>query len=157
MKPNKIIIIVFTIIFCGSAQAANNFGAGIVLGDPTGLSFKYNFNSKNSIDGALSWSSSVDVHLHANYIWHKAKLFYLDHYPMDLFYGIGARLRDRNDDKFRNDDDADMQLGARAPVGLRFMFNDPRIEVFTELALIFNVIPETDADLDFGIGARYYF
>ena len=140
-----------------SSQAESNFGAGFVLGDPTGFSFKYNLSKRNSIDAALSWSGSINVHMHADYLWNKPKLFFLDHYPMDLFYGIGGRIRDPDNKKYRSDDDSDVHLGVRAPVGLRFMFNDPSVELFSELALIFNVTPSTSADLDFGIGARYFF
>jgi hypothetical protein len=36
-------------------------------------------------------------------------------------------------------------------------FKDPRIELFTEIALTVDIIPEAEVDLDLGLGIRYYF
>lgn len=152
---NRIIIIMIFGLTV-HVQAAHNFGAGVVLGDPTGLSFKYDLSARNSIDAALAWSDSINVLVQGDYLWNKPKLFFVDNYPFDLFYGVGARLRDRDKDKFSKDDEG-LQVGVRGPVGLRFMLHDPRIEFFTELAFIMNLTPGTSADLDFGIGARYFF
>jgi len=143
--------------FCVAVQAANkNVGVGIILGAPTGFSFKADLDSVNSIDAALAWSESISVHVHADYLWNKPKLFFLDNYPIDAYYGIGARLRERDSKHFSGDEDG-VQLGLRLPAGLSFLFHDPKVELFTELAFIMNVVPETDLDVDLGIGARYYF
>lgn len=155
-SPILLATVIFQIFFVFNAIADEKMGVGIVLGDPTGLSFKYDMNSRNSVDAALAWTSSVNVHLHGDYLWNKPKLFFLDNYPIDLFFGVGARLRDRDKHKFDDDDDG-LQLGVRGPVGLRFLFRDPRIELFTELALVMNLTPSTSVDIDFGIGARYFF
>ncbi len=139
-----------------NAVGNHDVGLGIVLGSPTGLSFKYNLNVVNSIDAALAWSDSLDFYLHATYLWTKYKLFYLDNYPVDWYFGVGGRIRDRDNHK-QHGEDNEMWLGIRAPLGLRFMFKDPRIEIFTEISGIFNFIPSSDVDLDFGVGARYFF
>jgi len=144
------------IFTAAEAHAQNNFGAGVIIGAPTGLSFKYNLNSRNAIDAALAWSGSIDFHVHGTYLWHKPKLFFLDSYAIDGFYGIGARIREKEHNRFSNEDD-DTSIGMRGAGGLSFQFRDPRIEIFIEAALIFDVVPDTDADLDAGIGARYYF
>jgi hypothetical protein len=152
----QLIVLITTLVTSTAAHAEHNFGAGVVLGDPTGLSFKYNINSAHSVDAALAWSDSINIHMHANFLWNKYKLFYLDQYPVDWYFGAGVRLREREKDRYEKDDDG-LQLGLRAPIGLKFMFLDPRVEIFAETAVVFNFVPDTDADLDFGIGARYYF
>lgn len=159
---NKLIFVFLfaaVILFLGirPVYAQHDFGAGIVIGDPTGFSFKYDLNSINSIDAALAWSDHINILLQGTYLWHKPKLFFMDSYPVDLFFGVGARLRDRDEHKYRDKDEDGFQLGIRGPVGLRFMFNDPRIEIFAEISAVMNFIPDTDFDIDAGIGARYYF
>jgi hypothetical protein len=158
MKALKYFCFLISILLCFVAHAEHehNFGAGIMIGAPTGLTVKNILNNKNSIDGALAWSDGITYHIHGDYLWNRPKLFYLDQYPVDWYFGFGARLRDRSHKHYDSDHDG-MQLGARVPVGLEFMFHDPRIEVFAELALIFNVTPSSDADFDGAIGARFYF
>ncbi|OFZ18435.1 MAG: hypothetical protein A2Z20_04445 [Bdellovibrionales bacterium RBG_16_40_8] len=156
MKNFIIIIILINICTFSIGYAANNTGIGIVIGDPTGLSFKHNISARNSIDAALSWSDSIPILLHGDYLWNRTKLFTLDNTPIDSFFGIGARLRDHEKKKNAEDNDG-WQLGARMPGGIRYLFNDPRVEVFTELALIMNLIPSITVDFDFGIGARFFF
>lgn len=140
-----------------AANAKSRFGAGIMIGDPTGLSFKYGMKSKNAIDVGFAWSGKVDLHIHADYLWHRNNFFNVEGVPFDAYYGIGARLRQLDSDKFRDPDDDDTRLGARGPVGIRWIAKGAPIEVFLELALIFDVVPETDAGIDGGIGVRYFF
>ena len=59
-------------------------------------------------------------------------------------------------DKY-NDNDGDTFVGIRGAIGLGHTFKDPAIEVFSELSVTMDVVPETDADIDVALGARYYF
>ncbi len=143
-------------LFGFSAQA--DFGLGVILGSPTGISAKYTMSQSNAIDGAIAWDlDEDDIHFHGDYLWLKNKGLRLDRIALDWFYGIGGRLRMFDNDGRRNDDDDDFSLGVRAPIGIGYTFADPRIEVFGELALILDLIEDTDIDLDGGIGARFHF
>ena len=154
---NKFILLFISVITFSSTALAEDLGVGIVIGDPTGISFKYGMDTDNAIDAALAWSGKVDLHLHADYLWHHIGLFKFEGQRFDGFYGIGGRLRQLDDSKFRNDDDDDTRLGARGPGGIRWLASKIPLEVFVELAIIFDVIPETDASIDGGIGVRYFF
>jgi hypothetical protein len=65
------------------------------------------------------------------------------------YCGIGARilLRDGHDSRF----------GVRIPIGLDYVFEDARIDVFIEVAPIVNLIPDTEFNLTDGVGARFWF
>jgi hypothetical protein len=66
-----------------------------------------------------------------------------------FYYGIGARFVSHEND--------DARIGLRAPLGIDYMFDNGRFDIFMEIVPIFNVMPETDFDLGGGIGARFYF
>lgn len=157
----KHILVVISLFFSSLsfAAGAHRLGAGLILGNPTGLSGKYLLDKTNSIDGAVAWNLSDDhtmFHIHSDYLWQVSNIFKDLDAIIDLFYGVGLRFVAK-DPPPRADDDENSKLGPRLPVGLRHMFRDPRIEVFVEIALIVNFIPSTDIDLDLGIGGRYYF
>lgn len=139
-----------------SAFKSEQLGLGIVVGDPTGISANYFLDNAHSIDAALAWSDSFTFHLHGDYLLNKPRYFFVENKPIGLYYGIGARLRSRKSSKFASDEDG-IELGARAPVGLKYVFFDPRIEIFGELSAVFDVMPKTALDFDIGVGARYYF
>ncbi|MEZ0392790.1 MAG: hypothetical protein ACAH59_11290 [Pseudobdellovibrionaceae bacterium] len=147
---------IFTVFLSLSAQAGNGpFSLGAILGDPTGLSAKYDLSRNEAIDGALSWSSGsrTGVQMHGDYLRIHPGQIGAGNAQIDLYYGIGARLIgiDRGDHKGK------VSLGPRAPIGLKHELRDPSIEFFGELALILDLIPSTSADFDIGVGARYRF
>ncbi len=162
IKTTLLLILFFSV----PAFSNNNFGLGVVLGDPTGISAKYVLNSTEAIDGALAFGGGGNIYLHTTWLISKETLFELDRYPVNWYYGIGARMishdydHDHNSFRHHNHSDRhenDFHAAVRAPVGLRMQFHDPRIELFTEIALALELVPKTDVDMDFGLGARYYF
>ncbi|MEL6181293.1 MAG: hypothetical protein AAFS10_20215, partial [Myxococcota bacterium] len=75
---------------------------------------------------------------------------------LPVYVGIGGKLWVRDDDD-NDDDDDDFGLGVRVPVGICLLLTEAPLEFFAELALGLRLIPGTDADIDGGIGVRYYF
>ena len=138
--------------------ARHDFGAGIVIGDPTGLTAKYVVSKENAADAALSFGNGDNFYLHVSWLWLKQRVFDLDKFPVTWYLGLGPRVIGRDHDHHHDDEhEDDVHLAARVPFGLRMHFNDPRIEIYTEIAPALDVVPEMDFDLDFGIGARFYF
>ena len=45
----------------------------------------------------------------------------------------------------------------QAPLGLSYKISNPNLEFFGELALAFDIAPETNLDLEGGLGIRYRF
>jgi hypothetical protein len=148
----KLIFILLASIFSLQLQArAKDVGVGIVIGDPIGFTGKMWLSNANAVDATIGWSGG-HIHLHGDYLWHNFSLFKIDTAPFDLFYGVGGRLNQREkDDKTRT------HLGVRGPVGVRYMFKSASIETFIELAGVMDFVPDMSFDLDFGIGARYFF
>ena len=134
-------------------------GLGIILGSPTGISFKYELNEKNFIDGALAWTSRVNLYAHTTYLWNHGRLFDVDGHPFEAYYGLGGRLRfwDKDHGRFNRQDDDEVTFGARLPVGLRTFVARNKIEIFGEISLQMDVVPSTSAGVGVGVGARYSF
>ncbi len=144
-------IIVLLVIFSQNARPAegNNFGLGIILGDPTGLSFKVWQSNKIAYDAALAWSLGKhnNIHIHVDYLVHNYDIIRVQKGKLPFYFGIGGRLEARDESV----------LGLRIPLGMNYLFAKVPIDLFLELVPTLNIIPKTGFDLEGGIGARYYF
>jgi len=140
-----------------NGPAGEDLGVGIILGEPTGLTGKYWFDQSSAVDVHLSFDFSDDAFaLISDYLIH-FNVFKPNSSAIDLpvYVGIGGKLYARDDGN--DDDDDDIGLGVRAPVGLSLLLTQAPLEFFVEIALGLRIIPGTDADIDGGIGVRYYF
>jgi hypothetical protein len=131
------------------SSALADMGVGIIVGEPTGLSLKW-WDEGTAVDAAIGWSIGDDsFYGHCDYVWHRRfeSMDFGTRAP--FYYGIGGRfiLRDNEDSK----------MGLRVPIGLDYMFDSGRFDIFVEIVPIFDVMPETDFGVGGGIGARYYF
>jgi hypothetical protein len=158
MNLKAIMVATLLVMISTQAYAADQFGLGLILGEPTGLSVKYWLNDENAIDGAAAWSFSGNnsFQLHADYLWHNYDLIDATEAPgkLPVYYGVGARLRFKDDDRHHDDDIA---LGIRVPLGVTCLFAKAPFDVFAEIAPILDLTPDADLELSAAIGARYYF
>jgi len=131
--------------------AGGNFGLGIIVGEPTGLSGKLFVSNTNAIDGAVAWSfgNDTEFHLQMDYLYHFRSVIKVNTGKMPLFAGLGGRF------KFR--DGADNKFGARIPVGLAYHFADAPFDIFVELVPVLELTPSTDFVMEGAIGGRFYF
>lgn len=128
------------------------FGAGLIIGEPTGASLKYYLSEKTAIDGAIGWGfhHETDLHLHGDYLWHFNDLFpSVSEGHLSLYVGVGARV------KFRDNDDD--RVGIRVPVGLSYMLENVPVDGFVEVAPVIDFTPSTRGGFTAGIGARFWF
>ena len=147
----------------GRFAANKTFGLGIMLGAPTGLSGKYFFSPVSAIDfgvGFIRYYRYRDgLHLHADYLYHPINLVSTQPFELPLYFGVGARIFDF-DDNDRFDDDG-FALGVRVPLGIAFDFNEVPLDVFIELALVidflFDYRDDYLVDLNGAVGIRYWF
>ncbi len=148
------ILLLTTSSFSKSVQISG-FGLGAMIGDPTALSFKGHLGESKYFDAALAFNTGPAdaIYLHGDYLIEKQDHFQIDNESLNLYYGIGARLYVA--DTKKNDDE--VHFGPRVPVGVAYNLKDPSVEFFGEISAIVNIIPETDVDIDLGIGARYWF
>ncbi len=136
---------------------AKEFGLGVLLGEPTGLSLKYWFDDKKAIDGALAWSLADDgaFQLHSDYLIHNYALSNSEQWP--VYYGLGARLMFKHNEG-RHHDDNETVFGFRIPLGISYLFEeDTPYEFFMEIAPILDIAPDIELNLNASIGLRFYF
>ncbi|MFZ5571027.1 MAG: hypothetical protein ACOZF0_11520 [Thermodesulfobacteriota bacterium] len=127
------------------------FGIGVVAGVPTGITVKFNIDQAISIDGGAGWSTSSDdqLHVYGTGLYHLYHLIRVPKGRLPVYFGAGLRFlsRDKKDDKF----------GVRIPAGVEYQFADLPLGAFAEIAPVLNLTPDTDFDLEGGIGIRFFF
>jgi hypothetical protein len=147
-------VVILAATLPGIAQAEHAkgpFGLGIVFGEPTGINGKLFITSTNAIEGSVAWSLSGknNLHIQAEYLYHRYDLITVSKGQLPLFFGVGGRfiLRENSKDT----------IGVRVPVGLAYEFEGAPFDVFGEIVPILDLTPDTDFDLEGAIGARFWF
>ena len=143
--------------------APGPLGAGIILGEPSGLSIKLFLDARHAVDAALDLSFVEDaVYVHADYLMHFSPIFIRGgaQHPILPYVGFGGLIGVAGGDQDHNRKDEHRErgaLGVRVPLGLTWMPRAAPIDVFLELVPGLIIIPETNPKLDAGLGIRYYF
>ena len=156
MKCKIAIIVLLLVVSSANARSQDDFGIGIIVGEPTGLSLKYWLDEDYAIDGAAAWSNSENdsFQLHGDYLIHDYDLLEADELP--VYYGIGARLKFKDDDgRGRNENHA--MFGIRFPLGVTYLFDDEPLDLFFELVPVLDLSPGVDLDINAAVGLRLYF
>lgn len=138
-----------------SSDHPGKLGAGIILGNPTGFSFKTHLHGREFMDFALAYSlrSSENFHVHGDYLWQKPHSFEIDQVPMFTYWGVGARFKNYRSGHHKDD----YALGVRFPLGMGYIVGKSSFELFAELAFIMDILESTDVDFDIALGARFWF
>lgn len=147
---SKIIALFFLLVTSGVLKAqSTGFGAGIVVGEPTGLSGKYWLSQTTALDGAVAWSflNEGSFYIHADYLFHYFDIISIESGKMPLYWGFGAKVALANE----------AVLGAQVPLGIAYLFDGAPLDVFLEIRPGFNIAPATQFDMSGGIGVRFYF
>jgi len=144
-----LLVILLQIFGMGADITEEGFGLGIIIGEPTGISFKSWMKENVAIDGAVAWSFEGEdaFHIHADYLFHNSRWIKVDEGKLFIYYGIGARLKlqDRS------------RLGVRIPLGASYIVKDTPLEFFLEIVPIMDLVPDTELEGNGGFGARWYF
>lgn len=145
------------LVFSPKASALRDLGVGLILVGPTGLSVNKMLSSRKSIDLAVSGAglSGSDLYIHSTYLWNKPRLLDLDEFQLDVHYGAGG-IVETGVERVGSQSDG-FSLGARAPIGVSYLFKKVQIQVFGEFSASLRFIPRFQFGLDLGFGARYYF
>lgn len=151
MKIKSILTVLLVLIFA-SSYAASSFGGGIYAGNPTGLKFKANLNSNNSLSSLIAWD------IPGNMVYASLDYAYNFYYsikddegkavlPIFLYTGPGIRIKANNN----------TNVGIKFTGGAGLKFSDIPVEVFLEVSPILDIVPATALDLNAGIGFIFYF
>ena len=147
-----ILPVFLVIIGVNQAQAQTNsgdFGIGLILGEPTGLSAKYYLGGNNALDFGVAWSLGrhSHFHVHADYLRHNFSAFNVETGRLPFYYGIGARVLGGDNGV----------VGVRIPIGVSYYFPNDPLEIFFEVVPILDLAPSTSFSGNGGLGIRYYF
>lgn len=140
------------------AESKGVFGAGLIVGEPTGLSVKYYLGNDTAIDGAIGGALlGKGLQVHGDFLWHPWVLESKPSFQLPAYIGIGGRVLDRNGG---GGDEDHLRIGARFVGGLLFDFTEVPLDVFVEVAGVVDYRTKGDAfglDINLGAGVRYYF
>ena len=155
MKMIKVAVILLGIwmIFSGQICLAAEkapYEIGLILGKPTGISFKMWKSFDRAIDLAGAWDFERSLfRLHGDYLWHQAAKEVIKEPDQNLiYYGIGVRFIAAS----KKGD-----IGLRLVAGLEHFFKDSPFSLFMEIAPVMSFMPSTEFDVDYGVGLRYSF
>jgi hypothetical protein len=144
-----------------SAQPAEKgvLGAGLIVGEPTGITGKYYLTDDRAIDLAIGGAVvGRGLQIHGDFLWHPWVLDQEASFALPLYLGVGGRILNHN--AGGSDDEDHVRIGVRAPVGILFDFTRIPLDVFAEVAGVLDYHTRGEnfgVDLNAGIGARYYF
>lgn len=148
MLLNSLLFLMLTSVL--SAQS-NEFGLGLIIGEPTGISGKYWLEENRAVDFAVGFTTFGDknrLSVHADYLYHLNGIIPSND-DIPFYYGFGIRLRTHSSENG--------SFGVRGVSGLIVNLQKVPVELFFEIAPVFQLLPETKLKLDAAIGARYYF
>ena len=133
----------------GAAGRSN--GVGIILGEPTGFSYKHHIDRTNALALGAAWSFSGSTHFHlqGDYLWHRYDLIQVKSGQLPVYFGLGGRV------EFR--EDKDDLWGLRIPFGLDYYFAGVPLDIFVELVPVLQLLPDSGVDLEGALGLRFWF
>lgn len=130
--------------------APRGFGMGIVLGEPTGLTFAVRPGEMDAVQVHASWSVIADrARVSVDYLRTLA-VARGDGFSVPFYVGLGGLAGVRLDEN-------QAAVGARIPVGFAIHPNDTPIEPFLEVAPGVLVLPDSTPLFEGSLGVRYYF
>lgn len=151
-RPQRVAFLLLSaFLLAPIAASAGPFGLGVIAGEPTGVSLKLHMNRVNALDGGVAWSVEGDQEFTVlgDYLYHNDTTLRPASGLLLAYFGIGGRLqlRENRDDK----------VGVRFPIGATYLFPKSPFDIFFEAVPILDLNPETEIDVNIGVGGRYYF
>ena len=136
----------------GAEAAKRNFGLGVVVAGPTGITAQYIYGKGKDVSASLGWGAD-SYHLNLDHHWNRRNWIKADGVSINVYFGLGVRWR-----YFQGRDNALAQeIGLRAPFGVQHIFKQVPIQIFFELAPALILIDHTGFVIDLALGARYFF
>lgn len=130
-----------------SPRKSGDIGAGVIVGDPTGLTGKFWLDKNLAVDAVLGFNDGFSMH--SNLLWHIWDLLpQPSEGALPLYLGGGVRFEPNKHNT---------EFGFRAVAGAAYYFPKHPLELFAEVAPVFEVNPDTEVGFDFGVGLRVYF
>ena len=143
-------------------RPADDFGFGIILGEPTGITLKFWSNNENAFVLDVGGSYFGSLSIVGDYLWHFDAF---NSNIVGLYAGPGAVIGfgegnewiyKRRDDDFYHRDDDDIGIGARGVFGVNIVPRRTPLEIFAEIGVMVGLIPGFGTGAQAAIGVRFY-
>lgn len=158
--PISILLLLLLFLFSDNMQAQRpGFGIGIVVGDPTGLSFKKFTSGDKAIQGGLAWSfhdrgtgfpfyysPGGRLYFHLDYLKHYYGKSGVTSLQIPFYVGIGGFTVLRENPV----------LGVRIPIGVAIHFGALPLDAFFEVIPAMSLFPSTRFGVGLALGGRVY-
>jgi hypothetical protein len=144
------LLVVVMVWVAVAAADSGSFAAGVILGEPTGLSLKQWLGGMSAIDAAAAWSFEHEgaFHVHIDYLIHKPSRMEGEAGKVMFYFGLGGRVKAEEEDS---------RVGMRVPIGLEYLMDQAPLDLFFEVAPIIDLAPATELRVNGGLGIRYVF
>lgn len=140
-----------------------DFGFGLILGEPTGLTLKGALGGDNAWDLALGSSWFGSLRIHGDYLWNvdafnsrKAGLYFGLGGALGFGRGKGVVFKGDKGKWYYYEDEEAMAFGIRGVAGVNGMPFKAPVELFLEVAPLIGIAPATGVGTDLALGIRYY-
>lgn len=154
------LLVIVMMAFTADARTQGKFGVGVIIGEPTGVAWKYRISGENALDGAIGLSPGDRVRFHVDYLWQKHS-FQEEH--LLLHYGVGAVVGAGGSQYLafgRGDTyvlvQRDLGFAVRGVVGLTYEIPRSPFDTFLEIAPLLILTPVSGMGIDAAIGVRVY-
>jgi hypothetical protein len=167
-RAESVLLVLLSVLFITvpvNAQTLPSSGlsAGFIIGDPLGITMKYQFVRANALDVGFGPDYFGSPRLQIDYVWE----FNLFHSTVTNEYvgpglavalGKGTKMffsREPHLESFANQEDNGFGFGGRAIFGLNINPQSSRIQYFVEAGPLIAFKRIFDLDLDGAVGVQY--
>lgn len=137
-----LIMPIAVLVLAGAALAQpledrNEFGLGIVLGEPSGINGQFYWGKHSAVDVTAAWSFHDWFMVTSDFQIYNKIADSPDNWQW--YYGLGAYLALPEND--------DGTFGARVPLGIRYRIPRSVVDIWGEVAPGLRVVPDTEAEV----------
>lgn len=134
-----------------------DFGFGIILGEPTGVTLKYWTQRENAFVFDLGKSYFGSPRIGVDYLWHFNAF---ESNIANLYAGPGGALGFGHGNGFWYEDkymdNEELRLGVRGVFGVNVLPRNTPLETFFEIGVLMELAPDFNSSIDAALGIRFY-
>ena len=146
---NTLLFLLIAVSICSANEI------GMILGRPTGLSYKNQFGASTAFDFQLGWNydsgsrNNGYIDFHGSYLFAQRSDIRIEGYNLPFYFGPGGRIK--------IEDDNNLTVGLKVPFGLYYKFRNTPFSLSIELGPCLNFGSKTDLEIVGGLIFRYIF
>lgn len=143
-----VVLSLFSTAASASSSRSGDFGVGLVVGEPTGLTVQFRLARMHALDLAVGLDpfEDRDFYVHLDYLFLAGNLLGSGSVGLVPYVGFGGVLIG-----------GQPAVGFRVPFGLALEFNRAPIQIFAEAAIRVILSPGTDTRIAPAVGFRFFF